>query len=641
MLIFPAALARHLPWINLPGAVLLGFLQRSPAVPAALLVEEGALSAPVGAVVRSAFAAAVSLGALHSLAGATRVVPSVSSVNTTVGTPITPVVFVTNGAPTIALSYLITGLPPGLATVPALNSSGILNTTDKLGSGLISGTPTIAGSYPVTIQAWEFANAKGNFSVPTTILFTIAPAGATGPPTITSQPASLTSAVGEAVTFTVGVTANPAASYQWKKNGFNIANATGASLTLPNLSKLDEGIYVVEVTNSFGTVVSAAAALAVNAFSSAPVFTTQPASQTITTGSTIVLTAVANGAPTPTYQWKRNGVDILGATSPTLVLSATTGTTAALAGNYSVVVTNTAGTATSNTATLTVITTNDPGRLSNLSVLTDITSGVPDFTVGTVIGPIGVSGTKALVVRADGPGLGALGFPGTISDPQLSLYNATNQVIASNDNWGGSAALTAAMVGVGAFALPSANSLDAVVNPTGLTWGNYSVKVSGVNGATGNVIAEIYDATPAGNFTASSPRLINVSVNKQIVAGGSLTLGFTVSGSTSKTVLIRVIGPGLVQFGYPSGSVLGDPQLTLYNSSSQVVATNDDWGADPQLVSAGARVNAFSIGSAPTKDAILLVTLPVPPPQGAGYSVKATGNANTSGFAIVEVYEVP
>ena len=222
-------------------------------------------------------------------------------------------------------------------------------------------------------------------------------------------------------------------------------------------------------------------------------------------------------------------------------------------------------------------------------------------------------------------------------------------MIASNDNWGtpvgagaaSAATLLTAMANVGAFALPSTNSLDAVVNPTGLTWGNYSVKVSGVGGATGNVIAEIYDATPAANITASSPRLINVSVNKQIVAGGSLTLGFTVSGSTARTVLIRVIGPGLIQFGYPTGAVLADPQLTLYNSSSQVIATNDDWGADQQIINAGSRVNAFSVGSSATKDSMLLITLPVPPPQGAGYSVKATGNGTTGGQAIVEVYEVP
>jgi hypothetical protein len=106
-------------------------------------------------------------------------------------------------------------------------------------------------------------------------------------------------------------------------------------------------------------------------------------------------------------------------------------------------------------------------------------------------------------------------------------------------------------------------------------------------------------------------------------------------------VLIRVIGPALGLPPFNIGGVMADPQLTLYDNKSQVIATDDDWGADPQLVAAVTKVGAFSIGSAPTKDSMLLITLPVPPPQGAGYTAQATGNGGTSGYAIVEVYEVP
>lgn len=295
-----------------------------------------------------------------------------------------------------------------------------------------------------------------------------------------------------------------------------------------------------------------------------------------------------------------------------------------------------------------MISTNDPGRLINLSVNTGISAASPDFTVGTVIGPSGASGTKALVVRADGPSLGALGVPGTLADPQLTFFNSSSVAIASNDNWGtpvgfgaaSAATMLTAMANVGAFAFTGPTSLDAAVYQPSLTPGGYTVKVSGVNGSTGTALAELYDATPGGTYTPTSPKLINVSVSQVIPANGSLTLGFTIGGSTARTVLIRVIGVGLSALGINSGT-LADPQLTVYNSSSQVIATNDDWGADPQLVSAGSKVGAFSIGSTATKDAMLLLTLPVPPPQGAGYTAKATGNGGTGGFAIVEVYEVP
>ena len=623
---FSVAVRRRLYGLNLSGALLVALLQRTPVLRVAAVGGEFVLASPAGAVLRSAAAAIASLGALHSLAGATQIVASTNSVNTTVGTPIAPIVFVTNGAPTPAFSYIIIGVPPGL-TVPGLNSAGILNITNAQGSGVITGTPTLAGSYQMSIQAWEFSNASGSFSVPINILFTISPASASGPPIITSQPASQTSAVGENATFVVGVTANPAATYQWKKNSVNIPAAIGPSLTISGVLLSDAANYFVEVTNTFGTVTSAAATLIVNAFSSGPAFLTQPVSQTIASGSTVVFTSVSNGVPTPVYQWRRNGTAVAGATSPTLVLTGAN----AIAGAYSVVATNSFGSVTSNDANLTISTTANFGRLSNLSVLTDISSAVPSFTVGTVVGG---SGNKPLVVRAAGPALGALGVPGTLSDPKLELF-AGQTVVASNDNWGGDPALATAMANVGAFPYAATNSRDAAISASPPAR-DYTVAVSGVGGATGTVIAEIYDATPSGSFTAATPRLINVSVLKQINAGGSLTLGFTIGGATAKTVLIRAIGPALGLAPFNIQGAMADPQLTLFNSSSVSIATNNDWGGDTQLTAAGTSVGAFAISNGTSRDAMLLRTLPP-----GGYTATASGVGNAGGLAIVEVYEVP
>ena len=132
---------------------------------------------------------------------------------------------------------------------------------------MISNTASLL---PVPIQAWEFSGGQGSFSAPITILFTIAPQGLLGAPTIMSQPVSLVSAVGETATFTVGVTANPAATYQWKKNGFAIAGATGASLSIANVLLSDAGSYFVSVVNSYGAIDSAAVTLDVLSGLSAP-----------------------------------------------------------------------------------------------------------------------------------------------------------------------------------------------------------------------------------------------------------------------------------------------------------------------------------------------------------------------------------
>lgn len=86
---------------------------------------------------------------------------------------------------------------------------------------------------------------------------------------------------------------------------------------------------------------------------SAPVFTAQPAAATVTAGGSASFSVTVSGQPAPTLQWQRNGVNITGATSATLSLS---NVTAADAGDYRVIATNSAGTATSDAVALTVTT---------------------------------------------------------------------------------------------------------------------------------------------------------------------------------------------------------------------------------------------------------------------------------------------
>ena len=457
-------------------------------------------------------------------------------------------------------------------------------------------------------------------------------------PIITTQPASRAGTTGQAVTLTATASGNPAPGFQWSKDGVAIAGATSASLALPSAQPADSGAYTVVATNSAGSTTSAVATLTITT-SSAAAIATQPISQTVTAGSTVVFSVTASGSPTPTYQWRKDGLAISGATASTLVLSGTTGATATAAGSYSVVVSNSGATVTSSAATLTVSSNGDPSRLTNLSVLTDITAG-SNFTVATVVGPVGSSGTKPLVVRVVGPSLAAItgSSAGLLPSPKLDLFLGSG-TIASNAGWGGGATLANAMAGVGAFAFIGPNSADAAAFLPSLSAGGYSVIASGVNNATGLAIAEIYDAASTGAANAASPRLINVSVLKQIASGGALTLGFTIGpqgGTNAKTVLIRVVGPGLAAVLGSTAGTLTDPQLTLFNGSNQVVATNDDWGADPQLIAAESRVGAFLIGTTASKDSMLIITLPA-----GAYTARATGGASSSGLAIVEVYEVP
>jgi hypothetical protein len=270
------------------------------------------------------------------------------------------------------------------------------------------------------------------------------------------------------------------------------------------------------------------------------------------------------------------------------------------------------------------------GRLINLSVLTDLTAPGDTFTLGYVVGGPGTVGEKPVVLRAAGPSLGALGVPDTLADPRLALF-AGSSPTGENDNWGGTAALTAALARVGAFAYASPASLDAAVAATLVTRDN-SVQVSATDRGIGKVIAEIYDATPAATFTSTTPRLLNVSVRKHL--GTGLTAGFVLGGASPTRVLIRAVGPGLAAFGV-EGTV-ADPQLTLFNSASARIDSNDNWSGTPALTAAFAAVGAFALPSATSRDAALVTTL-----APGNYTVAVTGVANTTGTALVEIYEVP
>ncbi len=365
-----------------------------------------------------------------------------------------------------------------------------------------------------------------------------------------------------------------------------------------------------------------------------PVIAVAPQSQTAASGTAATFSVSATGAQT--YQWSLNGVALAGATASTLTVNSAT---AANVGTYSVIARNATGSATSSGALLSLANLPGVGRLSNLSILTTISADDPLFTVGTFVS--GSVGSKPLLIRAAGPALTVLGVGGALADPKLEVFSGQT-VIAANDNWGGTPALDGAFAAVGAFGYATGDSRDAAVFKPNLAPGAYTVQVSGVGGATGTVIAELYDSTPPSQFTALTPRLVNVSVLKRIAAGETLTAGFVISGSAAKQVLIRAVGPALGLPPFNLGGVMADPKLEIYSGQS-VVSSNDNWGTpvgagaatSAQLSAAFAAVGAFAL-PAGSSDAALLVAL-----APGNYTTQVSGVGSTGGQMIIEVYEVP
>jgi hypothetical protein len=170
------------------------------------------------------------------------------------------------------------------------------------------------------------------------------------PPSISSQPANQTVVVGQTATFSVAAAGTAPLSYQWRKNGANIGGAAAASYTTPATAAGDSGAqFTVVVSNSAGSVTSNAATLTVSA---APSITAQPANRTVVAGQTATFSVTAGGTAPLSYQWRKNGANIGGATASSYTTPATT--TADNGAQFTVVVSNSVGNVTSNAASLTV-----------------------------------------------------------------------------------------------------------------------------------------------------------------------------------------------------------------------------------------------------------------------------------------------
>jgi hypothetical protein len=573
--------------MNLSVTTLVALLQRTPVLRVAAAVDEFVASSPVGTALKSAAAAAISLGAIDSMAGATLLATTVTqspsgalpTFDATVGVEITPLGFTITNSINIA-SWTVTGsIPPGLhfttvespgidltgpgnldATTPGTPSSTYSSGSsgNNTTTPILVGTPTTAGTYTFMIQGFAEANEKGGAGI----------AGFVG------------TGISSVFPFTVVV-------------GY----ATPAPTPTPT-----------------------------PVVTTAPVFTAQPISVTVT-GGTVALSALASNSPT--YQWMLNGTTpVQGGAGPILEFADAT----MAVGSYTCVATNSAGSATSSPATISLSSTTDIARLVNISCRAQVGTGSGILIVGFVVGGQGTAGSEPLLVRGSGPALATFGVAGTLPDPELQVYSGST-LIGMNDAWGGSSAIAAAAAAVGAFPWTVTSSNDSALLEN-LQGGPYTAQVSGQSNDSGVALAEVYDETPAADYTPSSPRLVNISARVVVGTGGNILIaGFAIGGSTSRTMLIRASGPALVPFGVPG--TLPDPQLGLY-SGSTLLDGNSGWGGNADIASAAAAVGAFAWSNPSSNDSAILVTLP----PGA-YTAQVSGASGDTGVALVEVYEVP
>jgi arylsulfate sulfotransferase len=248
------------------------------------------------------------------------------------------------------------------------------------------------------------------------------------------------------------------------------------------------------------------------------------------------------------------------------------------------------------------------------------TRGLVSTGDNVLIGGFIITGAnpKSIVLRALGPSLSSFGVSNVLGDPVLSVYNSSQTLVASNDNWQSDPNHFI----VEANGLAPSNLLESATVQT-LAPGAYTVIVTGHDPAAGIGLVELYDLSPLSDST-----LENISTRGSVgTADEVLISGFIVGDVDSATVVVRALGPSLASHGV-SGA-LSDPILTIYDSTGSAIATNDNWQDN---------VNAIDIqknGLAPPdpSESALVLRLPA-----GSYTAIVSGANGGTGVALAEVY---
>jgi sugar lactone lactonase YvrE len=614
------------------------------------------------------------------------------SVNQTFILTVTPAVV----APSITTAPVGVAVNQGQSTTLSVTASGTTPLSYQWShngasiNGATSATVTLsnvqpadAGTYTVTVSnvAGSVVSTGAQLIVNTT-------------PAFTSQPRTQVALAGSAVTFSVSASGGASFNYQWRKNGVAILGATSSILTLNAVTVADAGNYDVIVSNGLGIVNSSLAQLTVVASATAPVVTAQPAAKIALAGTSVTLSVSASGAPAPTYQWRKNGVAISGANGSTYVLNAVASGDAA---NYDVVVSNSAGSVLSAVGSLRVIAHNYAGiyfgsfagglgnfaiyiRADNTGVflgyLPGATVAVTNLNVfvndaGQFSFTQGATTAATTAANDSEPARAAalasvslnftIAFDGSVSGSIAGGANATLSASRAADTGttqtiAGFYQAGSSNSGATALTIASATGQAFVVAQTGTTvdGGSGTITTGGqivVSTSRSTVIETVVPSTGAitgsstgavsASFSGASEtvlatqRLGNISTRARVGSGSAVVIaGFIISGTESKPVLIRAIGPTLTIFGVPTA--ITAPKLDLYRGSA-VIATNTGWanaGNTPAIVAASSQAGAFQL-SPTSADSVIFTTLA----PGAYTAIVSSANGS-QGVALVEVYDL-
>jgi uncharacterized delta-60 repeat protein len=138
-------------------------------------------------------------------------------------------------------------------------------------------------------------------------------------------------------------------------------------------------------------------------------------------------------------------------------------------------------------------------------------------------------------------------------------------------------------------------------------------------------------AAPTVTPAAAPAQPLNISTRLRVQGGDrALIGGFILTGSESKRLMIRALGPSLAENGM-SGA-LSDTTLDLYDSSGQLLASNDNWKEAQQQT----QIEATGIAPSNALESAILTTLP----GNSSYTAVVRGKNGATGVGLVDVYDL-
>ncbi len=257
-------------------------------------------------------------------------------------------------------------------------------------------------------------------------------------------------------------------------------------------------------------------------------------------------------------------------------------------------------------------------RSLNLSTRGLVAPGEGALIAGFIIAG---SESKSVVLRGLGPSLADAGISGTLTDPVMTLFDASGQMLATNDNWGSDS--NAAKVAADGLAPsdPAEAALWVTLQP-----GAYTAVVSGKDATPAIGLVEVYDVS-----TASESSLANMSTRGIVGTGPDdlLISGFIVGAVDNSTVVLRTLGPSLSAAGI--SNPLQDPSFNVYNQNGSVLAGNDNWRSDPSAL----ELEQNRLAPSDDAEAATILHLPV-----GAYTAVTAGTDGRTGIGLVEVYNL-